>query len=43
MKNELRAYGLELRDRFIWVTLLWVCTTGHLTMMRKLMRPSTGS
>jgi len=29
----------ELRDRLIWVTLLWVCTTSHLTRTRKLMRP----
>jgi len=41
MKKELRAYGLELRDSLIWVMLLWVCTTGHLTRRRKLMRPST--
>jgi len=43
MKKELRAYGLELRDSLIWVMLLWVCTTGHLTRRRKLMRPSTSS
>jgi len=43
MRNELRAYGLELRDRLIRVTLRWVCTTGHLTRRRKLMRLSTGS
>ena len=41
LNNKLRAYGLELRDSLIWVTLLWVCTTGHLTRRRKLMRPST--
>jgi len=38
MKNELRPYGLQLRDRLIWSTLSWVCTTGHLTRRRKLMR-----
>jgi len=42
-RNKLRACGLELRDRLIRVTLLWVCTTGHLTRKRNLMRASTGS
>ena len=41
MKKELRAYELELRGSLIWVMLLWVCTTGHLTRRRKSMRPST--
>jgi len=39
MKKETRVYGLELRDKFIWVTFLYMCTTGHLTRMR----PSTDS
>ena len=43
MRKELRACGLELRDRLIRMTLLWVCTTGHLTRKRNLMRASTGS
>ena len=43
IRNELKACGLELRYRLIRVTLRWVCTTGHLTRKRRLMRPSTGS
>ena len=43
MQNESRVYGLELRDRLIWVTLLWVFTIGHLTRKRKSMRPCTDS
>jgi len=41
--EELRAPGLEFRDSLIRVTLLWMCTTGHLTRRRKFMRPSTDS
>jgi len=42
-KNNSRACELELRDRLIWAIMLWVCSTGHLTRRRKLMRPSTDS
>jgi len=43
MNNESRTDEEELRDRLLWVTLLWVFTTDHLTRKRKLMRPSTDS
>lgn len=43
MRNKLKAYEWELRDRIIRVTPLRVFTTGCLIRRRKLMRPPADS